>query len=184
MGELKLVQNEEKLMTVQQLAEKYEVSARTIRRWIADAELDAVELRLPVTGGKPIPLYSGSQMDAHVQSRDAQGLKSETSKLKFMIGHVELEGTEEQRIAIRGYIDGLHAQVEQLTTQNREQLEFFDSEYTAWNQCEMDYQDEVAKLTERAHIAEDEVQALRDPEYRKREQKRTKWWKDFIRATR
>jgi ppGpp synthetase/RelA/SpoT-type nucleotidyltranferase len=73
--------------------------------------------------------------------------------------------------------------VEQLTMQNREQLEFFDTEYTAWNQCEMDYQDEVAKLTTRAQIAEDEVQALRDPEYRKREQKRTKWWKDFLNAT-
>jgi hypothetical protein len=134
-------------------------------------------------GGRPSGLYSGGLVEVYLQKRDAQGLKSEASKLKFMIGHIELEGTEEQRIAIRGYVDALHEQVAQLEIKNREQLEFFDTEYTAWNQCEMAYQDEVAKITVRAQLAEDEVQALRDPEYRKREQKRTKWWKDLIKYT-
>jgi transposase len=103
----------EELMTVQQLAEKYNVSTKTIRRWIADAEIEPAELVIPKAGGHRIPLYSRDQVDTSVHLIETKELKSDTSKLKFMIGHIELEGTEQQRQSIREYIDNMQAQVEE-----------------------------------------------------------------------
>jgi uncharacterized protein YjcR len=97
------------LMTVKQLAEKYAVSTKTIRRWIADAELEAVMVS---TDSTHTNYYDQTRLDMHVQAGDAEGLKSDTSKLKFMIGHVELEGTNEQRKAIRDYVDAIQHQLD------------------------------------------------------------------------
>jgi polyhydroxyalkanoate synthesis regulator phasin len=211
MGELKLVQNEEKLMTVQEIAAAKGVSERHVRTWIADCALDPEELRVNSQGGRPSPLYSLSILEfksSEIKGKKAieklpvefQKLLAAGTTLKAALDDATATEARQQLVtqlvAAKEHYGELSAEdarqvlqivseaYVQLEAQNKAQLEFFDSEYTAWNQCEMDYQAEVAKLTERAHMAEDEVQALRDPEYRKREQKRTKWWKDFINATR
>jgi DNA-binding transcriptional regulator GbsR (MarR family) len=211
MGELKLVQKEEKLMTVQEIAEAKGVSKRRIRQIIAEIDdFEPEELRINAQG-KPTPLYSLDKWEiaiSHLEGQKAieklpvelQKLLAAGTTLKAALDDATATEARQQLVSqlvaakehygelsaedARQVLEIVSEAYVQLEAQNKAQLEFFDTEYTAWNQCEMDYQDEVAKITERARIAEDEVQALRDPEYRKREQKRTKWWKDFINATR
>jgi predicted DNA-binding transcriptional regulator YafY len=209
MGKLELVQNEEKLMTVQEIADAKGVSVSTVYRVIGDTCLEPDGFK-ENPGNKPSPCYELSRYVAAATQRDdllaAKKLSPEFQKL--LIAGTTLKAALDdptatearqqlvtQLVAAKEHYGELSAEDArqvlqivseayiQLEAQNKAQLEFFDIEYTAWNQCEMDYQDEVAKLTARAQIAEDEVQALRDPEYRKREQKRTKWWKDFLDKT-
>jgi hypothetical protein len=77
---------EQGLMTVQQLAEKYDVSTKTVRRWIADAEIEP-EMVSTSTGGRPLLLYGIHFLDIYVQKVDVSVLKSDAAKLKFMEGH-------------------------------------------------------------------------------------------------
>jgi transcriptional antiterminator len=143
-------------MTVQQLAEKYAVSTKTIRRWIADAELEPDELVIPKTGGHKVPLYSIDQVDANVHLKEVGELKSDTSKLKFMIGHVELEGTNEQRKAIRDYVDAIQHQLDDVRYDL--QYEKYKLEQVKSNQrviLRTRLQDKIAKL--RRYIGQEAI---------------------------
>jgi hypothetical protein len=100
----------EDLMTNKELAVYYYVAERTIRRWIADADIEPEELRINPQGSKT-PLYSQSKLDTYVQLMDTESMKADATKLKFMIGHIELEGTIEQREGIRAFIDNLQKQL-------------------------------------------------------------------------
>jgi hypothetical protein len=104
------------LMTVAEIAEKKGVSTRWIRAQIADLELDPDGYKKN-TGARDTPLYSLSvleQESSKTQDSKLVSQLSEKSKMKFMIGHVELEGTPEQVQQVRMYIDDQRAQIEGL----------------------------------------------------------------------
>jgi predicted transcriptional regulator len=198
------------LMTIKEIAEAKGVTARQVRNWIADCELEPVELERPVTGGYPISRYSLGQVELAISTClgkkaieklpvEFQKLLAAGTTLKAALDDPTATAARQelvtQLVAAKEHYGELSAddarQVLQIVSEayveleakNKEQLEFFDTEYTAWNASETSYQDEIAKITARAQVAEEEVQALRDPEYRKREQKRAKWWKDFFDQT-
>jgi hypothetical protein len=112
------------LMTIQELAIAFNVSDRTVRTWIAEIGLEPSELKLN-TYGKPTGYYNRKSISDYKDSGLIEQL-SEKSKLKFMVGHIELEGTEEQRTAIRHYVDQL-----QLQLQHKEALLLEEKQYNA-----------------------------------------------------
>jgi predicted transcriptional regulator len=111
-----LAENED-LMTVAEIAEAKGTSERTIRRMIAEVDIDPEELKINQQGGRPTPYYKLSILDAALSDFKDSKLIEQTSdktKVKFLIGHVELEGTEEQKKAIRAWIDQKDQQIGQL----------------------------------------------------------------------
>jgi hypothetical protein len=104
----------ENLMTYEELASEYEVTVRAVKRWVADTNIEPVQV-VQGTGGRPKVLFDKIQLDeALVALADLKHVEklSDTGKIKFMIGHVELEGTSEQRDALRAYIDVLKLNLE------------------------------------------------------------------------
>jgi predicted transcriptional regulator len=104
----------DKLVSVAEIAEKEGVSEKTVRYWMAEMVFEPEELRINPQGSRT-PLYSWTKWELQLPIYREQKViekLSDSGKLKFMIGHIELEGTEEQVAAIRGYIDGLRLQLE------------------------------------------------------------------------
>lgn len=100
-------------MTIKELALSKEVSERTIRRYIIACELDPEGYASNMQGIQT-PLYDKLKFDTAMSNlSDSQHFSklSDESKLKFTIGHIELEGTSDQRDALRAYLDNIHSQL-------------------------------------------------------------------------
>jgi DNA-binding transcriptional regulator YhcF (GntR family) len=61
--------NSQELLTIVELAEMYKVSTQTVRRWLADVELDPEGYKKN-SAGSDSPLYSKSRLDVEMSKRN------------------------------------------------------------------------------------------------------------------
>jgi ribonucleotide monophosphatase NagD (HAD superfamily) len=107
-------QNAQNLMTIAELAQSENVSTKTLRNWLAECEIDPTGFKKNLTGSDS-PIYDVQSVKLKFQAfKDFRlaNKMSDQGKLKFMIGHVELEGTSQQRDALRNYVDELYGHIE------------------------------------------------------------------------
>jgi hypothetical protein len=113
------------LLPVQMIATVKGVSQRWVRQQIADFALEPVELRETDAHGSKQAYYSLKELEAAVSGKkdmDAVSQMSDAGKTKFLIGHIELEGTPEQQQAIRLYVDQVRAEDRALIEAQTKQL--------------------------------------------------------------
>jgi hypothetical protein len=118
-NQLELVKNDDELLDREEIQRRLGISKDTFYELRTFGEIEPAELKINTQGSKT-PLYSLLsfllQKETYTDKSHIEAL-SPKSKMKFLIGHVELEGTEEQRTAIRDMIDAKDARIKNLESE-------------------------------------------------------------------